>query len=212
MAYLSLFYKRPNIFFQAWEGSRRPRQAAGFLQTWFPPSLQSCSQKYYPKWLKTDQVQPGFSGPPMEKKVLLALPVTWCKENKVTFLFRETLAFYWHKKKEPWLLSQSQEDPEQVTVLMFLEPLFSEMCLEMLTVALGKTKGSPTSPCPAVACVCAEADGFWWPCAKTRLSGRKISFPQHQTKGDFFFPKQNLQAITHHIQGITGAVKSKESV
>lgn len=153
-----------------------------FLQARFPP----CNEKYCLKWLKTHSLC-RFYWSPMEKKVKLALLFAWCKQNGDAFYSEKPQESTERKGGAVISVSQSEEDPEKMTALMSPKPLFSEMCLKMLIYCLWKAKGAPHVPLPQVLFI----SEFWQPGAKI-LNGRKIDFPQCQTKGDFlFFFSQN---------------------
>lgn len=75
---------------------------------------------------------------------------------------------------------------------------------------LVERKGSSHIPFPAVACVMQRHVSSGTHVQKHICAEEKYLFQNIKLKQVFFF-QQNLQAITHHIQNITGAVEIKES-
>lgn len=102
-AHLSLLHMRPVTLFQAWEGSRRPGQAVVF-SPWLG-FLHAVKNIDWNGWKLI--VYLGLKGPPMEKKVVLALPVTWHEENRDTFIPRNHSVLV-TENEELWFQSHSQ--------------------------------------------------------------------------------------------------------
>lgn len=96
----------------------------------------------------------GLTGPPMEKKVVLALPVTWHEENRDTFIPRN-LSVLVTENEELWFQSHSQGRIQSKWLSSCsLSPYF-QGCVSKCWLSLVESKGSSHVPLPQYCpCLC----------------------------------------------------------
>lgn len=129
----------------------------------------------------------GFIGHPWKRELSWLCFLHGANRMEMLFILR-SLRSLLKEKEELWFQSHSQRRIQKKwQPLCPLNPYFQRCVLKCWFIACGKQRELPMFPCPRYCSYLSSGSQV-----QKLLNGRKIDFPQCQTKGDFlFFFSQN---------------------